>query len=188
MGDIGSYLKEYKKTGDRKWFSMIYRMTMSRIYRYFYFKTMQRELSQDLTSEVFIRVYRNLAKTDLNEKSFMVWIYRIAHNILVDYYRKNSGDEMAVGEVADHLIIRDEQVLMQESSFLKKELGFKRPDIISALNSLTGLQKDVIILRFIENMDYRTIAGIFKKSSGTIRGIVFRAMERMRKEIGASDG
>ena len=184
MGDISSYIKEYKRTGDKKWFSMIYEETMPRIYRYYYFKTMERELSEDLTSEVFIRVYRNLEKTDLNERSFMVWIYRIAHNILVDHYRKNNKNDLPLEQVADNIKIQDEQILIKESSHLKKELGLGRPELISAFNNLTGLQKDVIILRFIEGMDYDTIAGIFKKNRGTMRGVVFRAMDKMRKEMG----
>ena len=57
MSKIEDHIKRFKKTGDRKWFSMIYEETMPRIYRYYYYKTMQRELSEDLTSEVFIRVY-----------------------------------------------------------------------------------------------------------------------------------
>ena len=75
-----------------------------------------------------------------------------------------------------------------DTPFLKKELGLERPELLSALNSLTGLQKDVIILRFVEDMDYSSIAEIFKKSRGTIRGIVFRAIEKIRKEMSAIDG
>jgi len=188
MGDVGSYIKEYKRTGENKWFAMIYEETMPRIYRYYYFKTMERELSQDLTSEVFIRVYTNLRKTSLDERTFMVWIYRVARNLLIDHFRKNNKNNLPIEQVIDNIKINDEQVLIQESSFLKKELGLEKPQLIAALNNLTGLQKDVLILRFVEDMDYGTIAGIFKKGRGTIRGIVFRAMEKIRKEMGAGNG
>ena len=188
MKDIEDYIKNYIKTGERKWFAMIYEETMPRIYRYYYFKTMERELSEDLTSEVFIRVYRNLRKTNLNGKSFIAWIYRIAHNLLIDHFRKNTVREQPLDQVIDSITVQDEEILKKESRFLKKELGFEKPELLSALNSLTGLQKDVVILRFVEDMDYDTIAEIFNKNKGTVRGILFRAMEKIRKEMNAGNG
>ena len=187
MSNIENHIKNYIKTGDKKWFAMIYEETMPRIYRYYYFKTMERELSEDLTSEVFIRVYSNLRNTSLNGKSFIAWLYRIANNLLIDHFRKNKGKEVPLEQVLDNIKVYDENILKRESAYLRKELGLEKPGLILALNSLTGLQKDVIILRFVEDMDYGTIAGIFKKNKGTIRGIVFRAMEKIRKEMTGSD-
>jgi RNA polymerase sigma-70 factor, ECF subfamily len=188
MSNIEDHIRKYIKTGDRKWFSMIYEETMPRIFRYYYFKTMHRELSEDLTSEVFIRVYRNLRNTRLNGKTFISWIYRIAHNLLVDHLRKNKKSAQSLEQAMDNTWVTDEQVLKQESSYLKKELDLERPELISAIGKLTGLQKDVIILRFMEDMDYGTIARIFGKNKGTIRGIVFRAVEKLKEEMSQSNG
>jgi len=188
MSSIEDYISKYKKTGDRKWFALIYEQTMPRIYRYFYFKTMQKELSEDLTSEVFLRVYINLKNTSLDSKAFISWIYRIAHNLLVDHFRKENKAGQPAREFSDNTRVSDEEVLKQESSYLKKELDLQRPELLSAIDTLTGLQKDVIMLRFVEDMDYTAIAGIFGKNRGTIRGIVFRAVEKIRKEMNRSDG
>jgi len=89
MENIADYLKNYKKSKDTKWFEKIYDLMLPKIYRFYYLKTFSRELSEDLTSEVFIRVYSNLGKTDLNERSFMAWIYKIANNLLIDHFRIN---------------------------------------------------------------------------------------------------
>jgi RNA polymerase sigma-70 factor (ECF subfamily) len=183
MSNIEDHIKRFAKTGDRKWFSMIYEETMPRIYRYYYYKTMQRELSEDLTSEVFIRVYRNLRNTRLNAKSFISWIYRIANNLLIDYFRKNNKMIQPIDDLSNNIQVTDEELMKKESSYLKRELDLERPELISAIARLTGLQKDVIILRFIEDMDYSTIARIFGKNKGTIRGIVFRAVEKLKKEM-----
>jgi RNA polymerase sigma-70 factor (ECF subfamily) len=188
MEDIGSLIKKYRKTGDRKWFSMIYKETMPRIYRYYYYKTMQRELSEDLTSEVFIRVYNNIKNIRLNSKTFISWIYRIAHNLLIDHYRKNNRQNLPLEEVLDSIEVADEELLKKESSYLKKELNLENPELISAIAKLTSLQKDVIILRFMEDMEYDTIARILDKKGGTIRGIVFRAVESLRKEMNMANG
>ena len=57
MKYIEEYLKNYNKSKDMKWFEKIYNLMMPKIYRFYYLKTFSRELSEDLTSEVFIKVY-----------------------------------------------------------------------------------------------------------------------------------
>jgi len=188
MESIERYINNYRKSGDREWFAMIYQEMMPCIYRFYYFKTLDRELSEDLVSEVFIRVYRNLRKTNLNERSFMVWIYRIANNLLIDHFRKNTGNTEPLEPVLDQIKVNCEEVFKKNSSFFRKEFSFENAELVTALNKLTGLQKDILLLRFVEDMDYNTIAGIFNKRKGTIRGIIFRAMEILRKEIGRDNG
>jgi len=153
------------------------------IYRFYYFKTMNRELSENLTSEVFIRVYKNIRKTNLNRRSFAVWIYRIANNILIDHFKKKNRSYEPIENVIDSIHVNDKEVLKQNSSYLRSKLGIENKELMSALDILTGLQKDIIILRFVEDFDYETIAKIYKKTKGTVRGIVFRAIERLRKEM-----
>jgi len=185
MKNIGEYIKKYKRSRDKKWFSLIYQEMMPGIYRFYYFRTMNREISEDLVSEVFIRVYRNIGKANLNERSFMAWIYRIANNLLIDYYRKSSGTNT---EPLDYNQLNQEEIPADEifkktSSFFRKEFGIQNSELLNAIGRLTGLQKEAILLRFVEDMDYGTIAGILNKSKGTIRGIIFRAMEKIREEI-----
>lgn len=188
MKKIGSYINNYIKSGDKKWFALIYREIMPRIYRFYYLKTLNSALSEDLVSEVFIRVYKNLKKTKLNEKSFMVWIYRIASNLLIDHYRKNSHNTQSFDLKQDYIQVTDEEIFKKNSSQLKKEFSFKNTKLISSMNKLTGLQRDVLLLRFVEDMDYHTIANIFSRSEGTIRGIIFRAIEKLGKEIKKDNG
>ena len=188
MKKIGRYINNYRKSGDRKWFAMIYQEIMPRIYRFYYLKTFSRELSEDLVSEVFIRVYRNLRKIKLNERSFMVWIYKIANNILIDHFRKNARNTQSFDLKQDYIQILDEEVFKKNSNFYRKEFGFENAELIAAMNKLTGLQRDVLLLRFVEDMDYHMIANIFNKSKGTIRGIIFRATEKLRKEKKKNNG
>ncbi len=189
MKNIEEYLINYKKSKDTKWFEKIYNLMMPKIYRFYYFKTFSRELSEDLTSEAFIRVYSNLGKTDLNEKSFMAWIYKIANNLLIDHFRKNKDKGLEIEIEEDSIKIADEEVLMKNSSLLKKELGFSNISLLNALNNkLTGLQRDVVLLKFLEDMDYDTIASIFGKRTSTIRGILFRALTKLKEEIRSIDG
>ena len=188
MENIEEYLKNYNKSKDTKWFEKIYNLMMPKIYRFYYLKTFSRELSEDLTSEVFIRVYSNLDKTDLNERSFMAWIYKIANNLLIDHFRKNKDRGMQVELEEDSIKMFDEDILMKNSSLLRKELGFSNISLLNALNKLTGLQRDIILLKFLEDMDYDTIASIFGKRASTIRGIIFRALTKLKEETRGIDG
>jgi len=183
MVNINLYLKNFKKSGDDTWFEKIYIKFLPRIYRFFYLKLFDKQLSEDLASEVFIRVYKNLRKINLNAKTFQVWIYRIASNLLIDHYRKKTGygKEEPFEEKAGDLIEND--MFIKNSPVLKKELGFENFKIIDAIGKLTKLQKDIIILKFVEDFDFETIARIFGKKQSTIRGILFRAMTKLKNEV-----
>ncbi len=156
---------------------------MPRIYRFFYLKLFDKQLSEDLTSEVFIRVYKNLRKVNLNTKTFQPWIYRIASNLLIDHHRKKTryAKEEPFKETVDDLI--ENNALLKNSSILKKELGFENFKLISTMGKLTKLQRDIIILKFVEDFDFETIARIFGKNQSTIRGILFRAITKLKSEI-----
>lgn len=82
----------------------------------------------------------------------------------------------------------DEDILMKNSSLLRKELGFSNISLVSALNKLTGLQRDIVLLKFLEDMDYDTIVSIFGKRTSTIRGIIFRALTKLKEETRSIDG
>jgi len=182
MVNIDSYLKRFKNSGDKIWFEKIYRHYMPKIYRFYYFKLKDRQLAEDLTSELFIRAYRGLRKTSLNSKSFSVWIYRIANNLMIDYFRKTGkADEYsAAPEEFDNLV---QQNPFTESYFARSEPGFENRKLTAAVGRLTELQRDAILLKFVEDMDYDTIARILKKRKATVRGIVFRAMTELKAEI-----
>jgi RNA polymerase sigma-70 factor, ECF subfamily len=185
MADINLYLKNFKKSGDNIWFEKIYLEVLPQIYRYFYLKSCDRQLSEDLASEVFLRVYKNLRKTNLNEKTFSAWIYRIAYNLLMDHYRKKAakgyGTEVPVEELARDLV--EENAILKNSSILKKELGFDNLKLLKGIAGLTKLQRDAVILKFVEDFDYATIAEILGKRQSTVRGILFRAINCLKNEV-----
>jgi RNA polymerase sigma factor (sigma-70 family) len=183
MLNINIYLKNFRKSGNDIWFEKIYIKFLPRIYRFFYLRLFDKQLSEDLSSEVFIRVYNNLRKTNLNAKTFQIWIYKIASNLLIDHYRKKvrHRKEEPLEEAASDLIAND--MFIKNSPLLKKELGFKNAKIIDAIGKLTKLQKDTVIMKFVEDFDFETIARILGKKQSTVRGILFRAMTKLKNEV-----
>ena len=190
MDDIDKYLINYRKSGDKIWFEKIYYHFLLKIYNFFYFKTMDEQISEDLTSEVFLKIYKNLQDKEFNSKSFNVWIYKIASNQLIDYFRKTKTDreKTFLTDWNEQDNIQDSSLLendffIKNSMLIKKELGFENHKLAEAMCKLTTLQKNIVILIFVMDFDYKTIANILGKSQSTIRGILFRAINILKSEI-----
>ena len=190
MDDIDKYLINYRKSSDKMWFEKIYYHYLLKIYNFFYFKTIDEQISEDLTSEVFLKVYKNLQDKEFNSKSFNVWIYKIASNQLIDYFRKTKTDREKTFLIdwQEQDNIRDSSLtendfFIKNSMLLKKELSFENHKLVEAMCKLTTLQKNIVILIFVMDFDYKTIANILGKSQSTIRGILFRAINILKSEI-----
>ncbi|HEY0090712.1 MAG TPA: RNA polymerase sigma factor [Candidatus Lokiarchaeia archaeon] len=190
MNDIDKYLINYRKSSDKIWFEKIYYHYLLKIYNFFYFKTMDEQISEDLTSEVFLKVYKNLQDKEFNSKSFNVWIYKIASNQLIDYFRKTKTDRERTfltdwneqDNIQDSSLLEND-FFIKNSMLMKKELGFENHKLVEAMCKLTTLQKNIVILIFVMDFDYKTIANILGKSQSTIRGILFRAINILKSEI-----
>jgi RNA polymerase sigma-70 factor (ECF subfamily) len=190
MNDIDKYLINYRKSSDKIWFEKIYYHYLLKIYNFFYFKTMDEQISEDLTSEVFLKIYKNLQDKEFNSKSFNVWIYKIASNQLIDYFRKTKTDRERTfltdwneqDNIQDSSLLEND-FFIKNSMLMKKELGFENHKLVEAMCKLTTLQKNIVILIFVMDFDYKTIANILGKSQSTIRGILFRAINILKSEI-----
>ena len=190
MREIDSFLIHYRRTGEKIWFEKIYYYFMPKIYNYFYFRTSDRQMSEDLASEVFMKVYNGLQTKKFNSRSFNVWIYTIARNQLIDYFRKNKKEqaEMFLTDWQDEEILQNNSIaednfIINNSSMLKKEFAFENIRLVKAMEKLTHLQKNVLLLMFVMDFGYEGVADIMKKKQSTIRGIVFRAVSILKNEI-----
>ena len=83
---IGSF----KKTGDNLYYEKIYRLFFQKIYRFVLLNISDSHAAEDITVDVFYKVYRYITKVHLNSASFRPWLYKIARNLIIDYYRKEA--------------------------------------------------------------------------------------------------
>lgn len=161
---------------------------MPKIYKYFYYKTRDKQISEDLSSEVFFKVYNNLENKNFDSESFKLWIYKIANNQLIDYFRKHKKDVENIlltdwrDDTEDQNLIEND-IFLKNSEILKRELSYENQKLIEAIEKLTPLQKNIIELIFIMDFDYKNIADILKKKQSAIRGILFRAINTLRSEL-----
>jgi RNA polymerase sigma factor (sigma-70 family) len=166
-----------------------------RIYAICYRFTGSSSDAEDLTQDVFLKLYKNLASFDLQKGSFQTWITTLARNLLVDHFRRtrldrasDSLDATFDGEedgptMADRLAdTRDSQ----EQQFAGLELKTR---IQEALKQLSPELREAVILRDLEDMDYKDIAQVLRIPEGTVksrisrgRGELARLLQRIEKQ------
>lgn len=159
--------------GDCKAFGKIYDIYLERIYRYVYYKVNDKMIAEDLTEEIFVKAWGTINKYEQKGQPFSAWLYRIAHNHTVDFYRTTKREarlqEQATADIVDP--VRE----IEEKS--------KQRELLKAISGLTDKQQQVITLKFIENLDNHEIALITGMNEGAIRATQMRALVALRKKL-----
>ncbi|MBD3360642.1 sigma-70 family RNA polymerase sigma factor [Candidatus Peregrinibacteria bacterium] len=134
--------------------------------------------AEDILQEVFIKAYENLNDFDKNLK-FSSWIYRIAHNHTISHYRKNKKNFESLSEEDSEIIFKK----ISSELDIKKDLEqkFKSSKVRELLSQLDKKYRDVLILKFLEDKDYKEISNILKKPMGSIAALMNRAKNKFKK-------
>ncbi len=142
------------------------------------------EDAKDILQNVFIKAYQNLNDFDKNLK-FSSWIYRIAHNETVTYLRRSSARPKTIDPEKSSIIIGLTGSDLDIVSDLDKKLTAEK--ITEIINLLDKKYRDVLVLKYMEDKDYREISDILKKPQGTVATLLSRAKEQLKKEIAKSN-
>ena len=143
------------------------------IYAYIYRRVSDAHLAEDLTGDVFVRVIKAIQTERFWQTSFRAWLYRIAHNLVVDHYRR--------GGQATELTL-DERLMAAEddpASVVTERLSRQR--LRAAISRLTPDQQQVLALRFGEGLTAREAAEIADRSVGAIEALQHRALAALRR-------
>lgn len=175
-GEAGTHdevraLVQKATAGSVEAFGDLYSIYLDRIYRYVFYQVHNKEIAEDLTEEVFIKAWRKLGKYRWEGRPFSAWLYRIAHNHVVDYFRTSRQHEPLDFDIpadGDQPERELEQKQMQQM-------------ISRALASLPRQQNQLIVLKFIEGADNHTIEKVMGKSQGAIRVMQMRALAALRQ-------
>lgn len=155
------------KNGNAEAFDKMCRSIYVKVYHYLYYRVRNKDDAEDLTSEVMIK----MAKAFKNQHgNFIAWVYRIAKNTLIDYYRKGKTKEEISYENLSQEIPAEERA--------KEVLRIGK--LKEAIEYLTKEQADVITLKFFQEYDNAEIARIMGKSVGAIKVLQYRALKSLR--------
>jgi RNA polymerase sigma-70 factor (ECF subfamily) len=164
-------LVEKARKGDAKAFGKLYELWVDNIYRFTYLKTKYEDVAEDLTAEVFLKAWKGLKTYQpRSEVKFSTWLFAIARNCVIDYYRttRQSLSLETLPEIVglDGVDLYPEQTLVRE-----------------ALRELKPEYRQVLTLRYIEDVPIPRTAQIMKKKEGNIRALTSRALAALRKEL-----
>lgn len=160
--------------GEAEAFGLLYDYYLPKIYRFVLIKVGHREEAEDLSHQVFLQAWQGIREYDDRGYPFSSWLYRIARNAIIDYYRKNkqlmSLDDPVSLELAEESNLNDK---------IAASLDFERT--IAALKQLKPIEQEVIIMRFIEELSITETAAAVNKTEGAVKLIQHRALQRLKK-------
>lgn len=150
-----------------------YHQYSDKIYNYLYYKsTWDEQLAYDLTSQVWMKALKNLTSYDENKSQFKTWIYTIAHNTYIDFFKSQRWEENI--DQMENLLFYYEQI--EEKIDTKQKLK----GVYDHLNSLSHTTKQIIILRAFEELSFDEISHIAWLSTGACKMQYKRWIEHIR--------
>lgn len=173
--EIEALVKLVQK-GDHDAFSTLYDIYIDPIYKYVYYRVNNEDV-EDLVETVFLKVWENIRKYKPKKKSFSAWIFRITHNLVVDYYRASkdrSYEELKI-EVPDYK--------REHNPIKNAERSLDNDALKKALKNLKKSYRDIIIYKFINELTNSEISELLKKSEGSLRILQYRALKALRREL-----
>ncbi len=150
-------------------------MHFDRIYAYIYRKTGDRQAAEDLTSETFMKALANIKRYRYTGQPFAAWLYRIASNLVTDYYRARKPTSSL-----------DEGLQMVATGITPEEAAVAVDDqqaVVRAIQTLSPDQQDVVLMRFSGDMKLKDIADALGKTEGAVKALMFRALGSLKGKL-----
>ncbi len=171
--DTDAILVERCLAGDQAAWAELVRAHARRVYNLCYRFTGRPEEAEDLTQDVFLRVYRTVGSFRLAEGNFTTWLTSLSRNLLIDHYRKTRKERL-VDSLEDQIATLEE-----------KEVLASKPDVLArdreagevlqaALEKLSPDLREAVILRDLQEMEYREISRVLKVPEGTVKSRINR--------------
>ena len=169
------------QAGEEYAFGQLYEHFYDRIFRYVMFKTGDRNEAEDITTEVFLRMLESIGSFKFQGYTFSSWLFRIAHNLIVDYFRKKSRRKIVPLEEAStvagsSLAEIDDQI----------DIGKSAAEVYSAMGGLTDLQQEVMSLRFAAGLSVKETAEAVGKKENAVKALQHAGIKKLRSVLDIS--
>jgi RNA polymerase sigma-70 factor (ECF subfamily) len=161
---------------DPEAFGAIYDAYVKQIYRFIYFKVSSAEQAEDLTSEAFLKAWQYL-KEKRDVSNLQALLYSVARSVVIDYYRATACER---GTVSLDESFGDESTEVASEKFLKDmETKFDTTLVLEKLRGLKDEYRDVVIMRYLDEMSTGEIAAVLGKNASNVRVILHRATKAL---------
>ncbi|MGC9521923.1 MAG: RNA polymerase sigma factor [Anaerolineae bacterium] len=176
----GLQLLQRARRWDEAALTEIYDTFAPKIFRYVYRRTGNDDVAHDLTAETFHRFLEALKREAGPTEHLSGWLYRVAHNLIVDFYRREPDDPPAQLEDVDPAVpaTQGEHVAREQRASRTR----------AALMMLTPLQQQVVVLRFLEEMSLAEVAEVLNRTVGSIKALQHRAIDNLQQILAEGQG
>ena len=160
---------------DQEAFAQLYEGYFDKIYRYAVLRIGNETEAEDVTQQVFLNALQSISSFRWKGVPFSAWLFRIAHNQVVDYLRKKT--RQATESLDESLVISksDPQLVVEQR--------LDTEQLILATKRLTKAQQEVIALRFVSELSTAQVAKVMGKSQGAIKALQHSAIVALRKAL-----
>ncbi|MBI5153145.1 MAG: RNA polymerase sigma factor [Parcubacteria group bacterium] len=172
--DVTTLVKE-AKSGDSKAFGVLYEQYAPGIYRFTLLKTSSREDTEDLVHQTFLKAWDNIQYYEDRGASFQAWLYSIARNTVIDYYRTKKTTATLASYTRNPF---EEQKIFE---YTESNVEFKM--LKQHIAELTHTEQDALLLRYVEDLDHRTIAQMLLKSENATKVLIHRAIAKLKQKL-----
>lgn len=162
-------------------FTTLYERHVERVYRHVYFHVYNTHDAEDITQEVFMRAWKAIGSYKNTGVPFLAWLTAIARNLVADHHRAKRP----------LLSLQDTEAFIQTDDPTPEaisESNSDRDQIRKAVLTLKGDRRQVILMRFIDELSYADIAKALGKNEGAVRVIQYRALKDLRRILTESSG
>ena len=168
-------LTERARDGDTLALGQLYELFLDRIFRFIRFRVSTAEDAEDITQEVFLKMWRGLKSYRAGGVPFEAWLFKIARNSVIDHYRK----QKPAISFQNAPTIADTKKSPQDTALE----SISKQEVLNKLKKLKPAYQEIIILKFIEERETKEISAIMDKPAAHIRVLQSRALNALRKVI-----
>ncbi len=164
--------------GDADAFGELYQKYIDQIYNYIYFRTSNAKDAEDICSRVFLRALHHIERYEDRGYPFSAWLYRIAHNLVVNWYRDR--------ERSDEISLADQYPppMMDGDVEERIEQQDENETLMAIIHGLPEDRKELLILKHVEGLTNTEIGQIMDRTEGAIKALYHRTLESLRDDYG----
>lgn len=162
---------------DKEAFAPLYERYVDKIYRYIYYRTGNEADAEDLTARVFFRALLHIGDYEERGHPFSAWLYRIAHNLVANWHRDHSRHPVLTLEDMASWQVKEKGPEAMATLLDDKEA------LLDAIRRLPADRRELLILKFVEQLTNAEIGAIMGRSEGAIKSLYHRTLVSLRREL-----
>lgn len=174
-------------SGENSAWESLLRAYTRKIYNLCYRFTGRAEEAEDLTQEIFIKVFQTMRSFDAAQGAFSTWLHRVARNHLVDHYRRTKKDRMT-GSIEEDLEHFEEKPSAGAGPAAQLEARERKEQLQRALDRLSPDLREAVVLRDLHDLDYLEIAQVLGVPEGTVKSRINRGRLELARVLKRMEG